>query len=351
MPRPRNLTPFLACVALVSSCARPPRTLLPTGEIPDVITKAQPEWLPFAIRAGSRAVDDRREPHLGQLRRLTTNEDIAHVAWSPDSRRVVVESRAGTAGRAVVSVLDLGTGALTRVSSPEVDASLPSFLGPGGERVVFAESKGAPASRRIVSVGIDGGDLHEVATDAVDPAPFLDGSAVVFVRGMQNQLFAQSLASPTDPVRLFSEPGRGASSPAVSSDRTRVAWVSEMRNNRGVLTVGRVPGRAAEGRAIEALSKEGDSARSPTFLPDSHRLGFASDHDDPGFQIYVVDLDKPFDGGRPSWTQLTFADGGSEAPAFSPDGRLVAFTSRRASAGMRDAPRDLYVARWLEDPW
>lgn len=345
---------MLAVGALsIAGCRQARPTPPPIGQIPEVVTKAQPEWLPFAIRAGRSVNDDRREKHLAGLRRLTTNEDVTHVAWSPDSRRLVVESKSEGASKSRVATLDLGTGALVQASEVEVEASLPSFVGPAGDRLLFTEAKGSPAKRRVVSTKVDGSDLRELATEAADPVAFVDGSAVVFVRIMQNQnqLFIQGLSSPSEPVRLFSEPGRFDSAPAVSSDRTRVAWVSETKSNRGVLMSGRVPGRVAEGRASEMLSKEGESVRSPSFLPDSQHLAFASDHDDASFQIYLVDLERPFEGQRAAWIQLTFAEGGSESPAVSPDGRHLAFSSRRAGSGSPDAPRDLYVARWMEEPW
>ncbi len=333
-----------ACGAAVRERAKP------MGQIPHVVTKAEPEWLPFAIRAGISKSGDPRETHLTELRLLTTDEDVARAAWSPDGRKLVVEAKKGDDAHSQVYVIDLGTGETSRASQPSVDSSWPSFASPDDRRVLFAEEEGS--RRRVVSTDSAGGDVREiVGADASDPAVVADGSAIFFVRteGQSRDLFVQAGMTPSTPaLRWLSDAVHTESTPVSSPDRTRLAWIAK-KTSQATLMTARVAGTDTLARSVEALSADAESIRTPAFLPDSHRLAFASDRDDSAFQIYVVDLDERFGPGAPARsTRLTFADGGSEAPAFSNDGRHVAFVSRRDHRS--PSARQLYVARWVEDP-
>jgi dipeptidyl aminopeptidase/acylaminoacyl peptidase len=246
------------------------------GKIPDVSTSAEPEWLPFAIRAGNAVPGDAREKHLTELRELPATGDVTRVRWSDDGRSLFF-----VVGKEISS-LNLGSGVVTRL-------------------------EGDPATRAF---------------------PNLDGLDGILVH------------APDKSTEM-------AMGPEGSPDRSRIAWVKRSKKD-GPLYVASVFGTPPEAKNVLAIAP--DATRTPSFLPDSHRVAFACDVDDPDFQIYVVDLDAArTDGGMPRRVRVTFAEGGSEAPAFSPDGKHVAFVSRR-SDHRAPAPRHLYVARWLEDP-
>src|SRR4051794_16450348 len=53
------------------------------GKMPEVVTTAQPEWIPWGIRAGKSLDADPRERHLAELRQLTFGGDNAEAYWSP----------------------------------------------------------------------------------------------------------------------------------------------------------------------------------------------------------------------------------------------------------------------------
>lgn len=341
----------LASCALAASCAvRPATPTEPLGRIPEIVTKAEPEWLPFAIRAGARSPDDPRERHLRELRDLAVDADVARARWAPDGTHLVLEARAAADARQQIYVLDLGTGTLARASNPSLEAKAPSFTWPAGDRVLFTE--GALGARRIVSAKLDGSDLREeIGSDAAFGAPLEDGAGIVFVRAEGNgaDLFAKALSGDPAPRALFREPRFEEEDLAASPDRTRIAWIGRSKDAQ-ILFDARISSPTEPARAVEALSTALESIAAPAFLPDSHRLAFASDRDAAAGDIYVVDLDERFGPGAPPRSvRVTFADGGSGAPAFSPDGRHVAFVSRR-NDHRASARRRLFVARWVEDP-
>lgn len=340
----------LAVLGLSACGARPPAKDDKLGKIPEVVTHAEPEWLPFAIRAGERAEGDRRESHLAELRVLTKDGDVASATWSPDARRLAIEARMPGDAQSQVYVMDLGTGALSRASQPSVQSTSPTFAWPDGARVLFTES--SASGRRVVSTKSDGSDPKEVVgADGADPALFVDGSSLLFVRaeGGSRDLFVKPLGGDGPAHRLLADPQHDEARPVTSPDRTRIAWIGAKKPTSQLFTA-RVGSPPQEALRVEALSTELESIASADFLPDSHRIAFASDRDEPSFDVYVVDLDERFGPGAPPRSlRVTYAAGGSQAPAFAPDGRHVAFVSRRYDH-RASAPRRLFVARWIEDP-
>ena len=75
---------------------------------------------------------------------------------------------------------------------------------------------------------------------------------------------------------------------------------------------------------------------------DARHVVFSSTQDASARELYVTSLDGAHEPGGSRATRVTFAPGGSEAPAVSPDGAFVAFVSARAGGGKKD----VYVARW-----
>jgi Tol biopolymer transport system component len=109
----------------------------------------------------------------------------------------------------------------------------------------------------------------------------------------------------------------GAAPSAPVADRAGNGLVL-VESERGFLVL-----NAAEDSLVAKLTGPGFFGRSPTFVPDGHRIAFAS-YRDGDWQIFVTNVD-----GTGS-LELTFDKAPNDDPAWSPDGHHVAFESWRS---------------------
>jgi Tol biopolymer transport system component len=118
--------------------------------------------------------------------------------------------------------------------------------------------------------------------------------------------------------------GASSAEPAWSPDGRRLAFSPVGRSSAGIWVMD------ADGRRAHPLVRDG---HDPAWSPDGRRIAFASARDRngqtcldrclPSAELYVVDADGR---GRRRLTRTTLDEGG---PAWSPDGRRLAFSSTR----------------------
>ena len=151
----------------------------------------------------------------------------------------------------------------------------------------------------------------------------------------------------TTSTRLTNDPGVDRA-PAWSRDGRQIVFVSN-RDNPG-FDVYRMN---ADGSGLERLTARGAN-RDPEYAPDGNHLALAIDGD-----VYIMDL------ATRGLRRLTYAPNDGTHPTWSPDGRQVAFASRRngrseifvAKADGSDPRRvvtmpqgDAIEPRWSPDP-
>ena len=99
----------------------------------------------------------------------------------------------------------------------------------------------------------------------------------------------------------------------------------------------------ADGSNPRQVTNYGQANWAPTFMPDSKRIIFASNHEyKRGFPFNLYTINE--DGTN---LQKVSRDKGFDAfPMFSPDGKKIVFASNRNNGGTRDT--NVFIADWVE---
>ncbi len=336
MQRLPTLGTFCAFLAL-AACSGNAAPKKPMGALPSAVTLAEPEWLPKRVLAGRAVEDDAREPHLYQTRRISVGLVVREIAWAPDGSFIAVLASRAEDEKPRIFKLPLA-GSFRSVE--------PEPISTEGEAVSGVAVAAAPNgnARILYSVGQKLVEVGPAGRKTIDTAPYV--ALNVAVQPGTPDLFmvakhpggvglVRTMSDGSKPRLLVSdhvEPG----SLSLSTDASyvAVAGASDKGNDAALLLT------STEGGQIRRLAPAGAFApRMASFHPGGRVLAFASARDRKDGELYLVQV---ADGSRV--LRMTFKQG--DAPAFSPDGRSLAFSSSRGDEKLAD----LYVARFLEEP-
>jgi Tol biopolymer transport system component/tRNA A-37 threonylcarbamoyl transferase component Bud32 len=250
---------------------------------------------------------------------------IAKASWSPNGDWLALAEKARDGEPSRIVRLSLGTLEKRPLTFPPKDSvgDLHPSVSPDGTQVAFVRSGSLGFGGLDVWVQpVEGGGARRVTFGEYDNADQLAwtpaGDELLFETGGPRRVLRAGLRG-GEPVPVPGV-GQGAGGPTVRGSRmVFVQWAVSR------LDIWRRPGPAAPrpgpepARLIASSGTEGN----PAYSPDGRRIAFSSDRSGVT-SIWVCDSD----GNNP--VQLTSFEKHSGTPRWSPDGRQIAFDSREA---------------------
>ena len=206
-------------------------------------------------------------------RRITTNRQLnIFPVWSPDARAIAYTSYRRGYPDLFIALIYEG------IQQEPTKGGTQNWLGmysPDGTRIVFTSNR--DGNPELYVINRDGSNLRRITNHpAIDTTPTW---------------------SPTG---------------------TQIAFTSDRAGTPQIYVIG------ADGLNLRRLTTNESWADRPTWSPAPfNEIAFAG-RTGPGYDIKIYDL------ATGATRQLTFGEGSSESPAYSPNGRHVAFMSSRA---------------------
>lgn len=200
-----------------------------------------------------------------------------------------------------------------RLTTDPANDTQPSFSA-DGTKIAFASDRAG--NYDVYTMNADGSGVVRLTTDpGVDTQPTFSpsGAQIAFIgkhgASWYGDVYLMN-ADGTDQVRLISQGGI-EDGPTFSADGLRIAFGRTEGGHKHIFTMNPAGGE------LTALTHGAFDDRQPSFSPDGQRIAFSSRREGRS-QVFTMGSDGS------GVTRLT-GKLSSEMPAYSPDGRLIAF--------------------------
>ena len=245
------------------------------------------------------------------------------VACGPVTRLAFVSNRDGNAE--IYAINSNGTDAVRLTANPASD--LEPAWSPDGAKVAFTSDRGG--NKDVYLMNADGSGLARITTSAAAdyyPTWSSDGSKIAFAseRDGNAEIYVIN-GDGTNLVRLTHNLVADVD-PAWSPDGSKIAFATDRDGNREVYVMN------ADGSGVIRLTSNETYDFQPAWSPDGAKLAFSREmREQSAYAPRIVVMNADGSG----ITQLTFSYSGQAGawaethadPAWSPDGRRIAFTS------------------------
>lgn len=260
-------------------------------------------------------------PALGGAERRIGRAGVG-IAWTPDSKNLVLASAPDALGRSHLVLRDPQTGSERALTQPGAFSDSFPAVSPDGRTIAFIRSWSASA-RDLMQVPIDGGEPRRL-THGNRPvwgctwAP--DGRSIIYSSNGGDGDFLWRVPASGGPPEHVAIDAKSAYYPSASRTGNRLVFTELYQDSNLYLYQG-------EGfRQSVPLLRSTREDHSPVFSPDAQWIAFVSKRTGSD-EIWVARSD----GSSPM--QLTrFQGPATGSPRWSPDGTVIVFDSRAAAS-------------------
>jgi len=319
---------------------------------------------------------DPRELHLRNVKQLTFGGLNAEAYFSFDGKRLIFQSTRPPYQCDQIFIMN-ADGTDVRLVSTGKGKTTCAYFYPDGKHVLFSsthetspECPPRPDRSRGYVWGVypsfqiyyatDSGEILKPLTTGpgynAEATLSADGKKIVFTSSRDGDLEIYTMHSDGTAVKRLTHTLGYDGGPFFSPDGKWIVYRAhhptapeEVELYRSLLAEHLVrPTRMdlwimrADGGDQHQITHLGGASFAPFFFPDSKRIIFASNYENPGssqFELYAIDRDGT------NLERITFVGGFHSFPMFSPDGAKIVFCSSR------NAPRpheiNVFVADWV----
>src|SRR5689334_1512077 len=324
------------------------------------------------------------EKHFKNVHQLTFGGDNAEAYWSYDDRQIIFQRKNENEGimcdRMFIGSFDGDKFLYKQVSIGKARTTCGYFL-PDGKHIIYASTHEASdscppvpdrskfgnkyiwpvyASYDIFLADTNGKIIKQLTdTPGYDAEATLspDGKKMIFTSMRNGDLDLYEMDLKTYHVKQITNTLGYDGGAWFSPDGKKIVWRAsrpktdqEVKEYKELLAENMVAPTNmevyianADGSNVKQVTAYGQANWAPTYMPDSKRIIFASDHEykrgfpfnlytinEDGTNLHKVSRDKGFDA----------------FPMFSVDGKKIVFASNRNNGGTRDT--NIFIADWVE---